>query len=79
MVLQISPSLARGSSDCEKLSTVIGKGGAFYKKHGAFCLETQKFADGIHHVRNEIVTIFIHLNFHTEENGHKIVHKFEIH
>lgn len=29
---------------------VIGKGGAEYRKHGAFCLETQKYADAIHHV-----------------------------
>ncbi|CAO1421037.1 unnamed protein product [Diamesa hyperborea] len=27
----------------------IGKGGANYKKHGAFCLETQKYADAVHH------------------------------
>lgn len=29
---------------------VIGKGGSEYRKHGAFCLETQKYADAVHHV-----------------------------
>lgn len=29
---------------------VVGKGGAKYQKHGAFCLETQNFPDAIHHV-----------------------------
>lgn len=38
-------------ADCGKNSNVIGKGGAQYKKHGAFCLETQKHADAVHHVR----------------------------
>lgn len=37
-------------ADCGKNSDVIGKGGAAYRKHGAFCLETQKHADAIHHV-----------------------------
>lgn len=37
-------------ADCGKSSNVVGKGGAQYKKHGAFCLETQKYADAVHHV-----------------------------
>jgi hypothetical protein len=49
MFLQIKPSLT-DDSDCGKTSNVIGKGGARYKKHGAFCLETQKYADAVHHV-----------------------------
>ncbi|XP_034248256.1 aldose 1-epimerase [Thrips palmi] len=31
-------------------AAVVGKGGAKYLKHGAFCLETQNFPDAIHHV-----------------------------
>jgi len=30
--------------------SVKGKGGAAYPKHGAICLETQKYPDAIHHV-----------------------------
>jgi hypothetical protein len=47
---QINPSLPDADADCGKASNVIGKGGAAYKKHGAFCLETQKYADAVHHV-----------------------------
>lgn len=28
---------------------LVGKHGAGYRRHGAFCLETQKFPDGVHH------------------------------
>lgn len=35
--------------DCNK-SSIVGKEGAQYRKHGAFCLETQKYADAVHHV-----------------------------
>jgi hypothetical protein len=31
-------------------NAVIGKGGVHYHKHGAFCLETQKFPDAVNHV-----------------------------
>lgn len=48
---QINPSLTESDAGCDKSSNVVGKGGAQYKKHGAFCLETQKYADGINHVR----------------------------
>lgn len=48
--MQINPSLPDADADCGKKSNVIGKGGAEYKKHGAFCLETQKHADAINHV-----------------------------
>lgn len=47
---QINPSLPDADADCGKASSVIGKGGAAYKKHGAFCLETQKYADAVNHV-----------------------------
>ncbi len=33
--------------------TNVGKGGAVYKQHGAFCLEAQKFPDAIHKVGAE--------------------------
>lgn len=36
---------------CSDDTAVAGKGGAHYLKHGAFCLETQKFPDAVHHVR----------------------------
>lgn len=28
----------------------VGKNGAHYMKHGAFCLETQNFPDAVNHV-----------------------------
>lgn len=34
-------------------NAVIGKGGVHYYKHGAFCFETQKFPDAVHHVSLE--------------------------
>ena len=34
------------------LDGVKGKGGAVYKKHAGFCLETQKFPDSIHHLKD---------------------------
>lgn len=34
---------------CSDEGAVIGKGGCHYLKHGAFCLETQKFPDAVHH------------------------------
>jgi hypothetical protein len=37
---------------------VIGKGGVHYHKHGAFCLETQKFPDAVHHVSFVVVNFF---------------------
>lgn len=30
-------------------SALVGKHGAGYRRHGAFCLETQKYPDGVHH------------------------------
>lgn len=30
-------------------SPIIGKGGAKYWKHGAFCFETQKYPDSVNH------------------------------
>lgn len=35
---------------CSDETAVAGKGGVHYLKHGAFCLETQKFPDAVHHV-----------------------------
>jgi aldose 1-epimerase len=49
-ILKINPSLPDADADCGKNSNVVGKGGAQYKKHGAFCLETQEYADAINHV-----------------------------
>lgn len=46
--------MADSDANCEKSSDVVGKGGAQYKKHGAFCLETQKYADAIHHVSEKV-------------------------
>ena len=34
----------------DESKAVIGKGSVHYLKHGAFCLETQKFPDAVHHV-----------------------------
>lgn len=49
-------------AECTKSSNVVGKGGAQYKKHGAFCLETQKYADAIHHVREQRPKILLREN-----------------
>lgn len=35
---------------CPDNEAVVGKSGAHYLKHGALCLETQKFPDAVHHV-----------------------------
>lgn len=32
------------------LAPIPGKEGVLYDKHSAFCLETQKFPDALHHV-----------------------------
>ncbi|PSN40772.1 Aldose 1-epimerase [Blattella germanica] len=34
---------------CAGDSALIGKNGAKYMKHGAFCLETQNFPDAVNH------------------------------
>jgi aldose 1-epimerase len=34
---------------CSEEMAVAGKGGVHYLKHGAFCLETQKYPDSVHH------------------------------
>ncbi len=37
---------------------IVGKGGTMYKKHDAFCLETQNWPDFINHVKTlEYVTL----------------------
>lgn len=35
---------------CPDNEALVGKGGVHYLKHGAFCLETQKFPDAVNHV-----------------------------
>lgn len=40
----------RQTPRCSDDTAVVGKGGVHYLKHGAFCLETQKFPDAVHHV-----------------------------
>lgn len=44
---------------CSDDTAVVGKGGVHYLKHGAFCLETQKFPDAVHQVSKKI---HLHLN-----------------
>lgn len=34
---------------------IIGKNGVHYFKHQAFCLETQKFPDAVHHVSKILI------------------------
>lgn len=43
-------SAPEAQKKCNKPGALIGKGGVEYYKHGAFCLETQKFPDAVHHV-----------------------------
>lgn len=43
----------RAMPRCSDDKAVVGKGGVHYLKHGAFCLETQKFPDAVHHVSDE--------------------------
>lgn len=55
----ISIDMSRASLDEESLicecpsdtaaELIQGKGGALYRKHGAFCMEPQKYPDAIHH------------------------------
>lgn len=42
-------------------NNVIGKGGVHYKKHGGFCLETQKYADAVHHVKRKLYFSHLHI------------------
>lgn len=35
---------------CSDYTSIVGKGGVHYLKHGAFCMETQKFPDAVNHV-----------------------------
>lgn len=42
----------------DESKAVIGKGGVHYLKHGAFCLETQKFPDAVHHVCIQSIRMF---------------------
>jgi hypothetical protein len=43
---------------CSDDTAVVGKGGVHYLKHGAFCLETQKFPDAVHHVMRSQKLLF---------------------
>ena len=43
-------SAPQPNKKCEKPGALVGKDGAEYYKHGAFCLETQKYPDAVHHV-----------------------------
>lgn len=45
-------------------ASIVGKGGARYNKHGAFCLETQKFPDAVNHVRETRVWYRVLLGIH---------------
>lgn len=38
---------------CSDENALVGKGGVHYLKHGAFCLETQKFPDAVNHVSSK--------------------------
>jgi galactose mutarotase-like enzyme len=49
--VDVNPSEKKNPPRCtDESKAVIGKGGVHYMKHGAFCLETQKFPDAVHHV-----------------------------
>lgn len=50
-----NPATFKG--DKSKLTTLEGKGGAKYYKHGAFCLETQVWPDAPNHVRNFLTKV----------------------
>lgn len=57
---------------CSEDTALVGKGGVQYLKHGAFCLETQKYPDAVHHVtlQKEISLPFalIYFIFSLQEN-----------
>ncbi|KAG5672726.1 hypothetical protein PVAND_002827 [Polypedilum vanderplanki] len=68
----INPTLA--DDVCEEgSSSVVGKNGAQYKKHGSFCLETQKYADAIHHENFPSIILVP-----GKEYEHETVYKFGI-
>jgi len=49
--VNVSTTTTRNLPRCPDETAVAGKGNVHYLKHGAFCLETQKFPDAVHHVR----------------------------
>ena len=40
-------------------NAVIGKDGVHYYKHQAFCFETQKFPDAVHHVSITLISLVV--------------------
>jgi len=48
---EIHPEGKKKLMSPNKTDSIHGKQGALYQKHGAFCLETQKFPDGTNHVK----------------------------
>lgn len=48
---------AKAPSDAKQ--PIVGKEGALYFKHGAFCLETQNFPDAVNHVRAIYTALFM--------------------
>lgn len=59
-MLQIYPvgmvKLAKAPNDGK---VIKGKDGAEYSKHGAFCLETQKYPDAVNHVKCYYIYLLI--------------------
>lgn len=55
------------------IEPIIGKGGALYKKHGAFCLEPQKYPDAVN--RSEFPSVLIKPG---EIYSHNILFKFGV-
>ncbi|XP_070496494.1 galactose mutarotase [Chironomus tepperi] len=57
----------------DESKAVIGKGGVHYLKHGAFCLETQKFPDAVHH--DNFPTTILNPG---EVYNHEVIFKFGV-
>lgn len=52
---------------------LIGKNGAGYRRHGAFCLETQKYPDAVHHENFPRVVLYP-----GEVYDHKVMYYFSV-
>lgn len=52
---------------------LVGKNGVGYRRHGAFCLETQTYPDAVHHT-NFPSSILVP----GEEYVHRVVYKFGV-
>ncbi|EDW19385.1 galactose mutarotase [Drosophila mojavensis] len=54
---------------------MIGKECSHYRKHGSFCVETEKFPDAVNHQNHDFPSIFLNPN---EKYNHEVIYKFVV-